>query len=532
MKPNVSEYIGYFRGIWGKLGINQRLSLVFVVLLLIGASVGLLMWAYRPSYDLLYSRLDQADAGLIIEQLRDRGIKYNLRDGGRSIYVPTEKVYDLRLDFASEGIPKGKGIGFEIFDKTSFGITDFVQHMNYIRAIQGEISRTISQIEEVVSSRVHIVIPETELFAENQKETTASIALSVKPGAVLSKEQINGIRYLTASAVEGLAPQNITIIDQYGNMLSKNADAADDGNLTANQLELQKNVELHLATKVQSMLEAVLGVDNAIVRVNADLNFEQIEVTEEKFDPESAVVRTEQITSEKSSGGSGMSAPSGTASNLEEKEDVQTGGTSSQSQKEVIKSTYEIDRKVQKIMQSVGDIKKLSAAVFIRKLKDADGNYVERDATELKQLEQIIQSAVGYDETRGDQVVVSESIFNKDAVSAGEKRMQEAQRWEFIITVVKNASVVILIVVVLVIFSGLIKKARIDEGLAVGPGQVAAAKPERRELSIDDLQEMHLPSGDVELRQKSNLYQKAISKVANENPDNIVSILKGWLSEK
>jgi flagellar M-ring protein FliF len=529
LKLNVSEYIGYFRGIWSKLGINQRISLVFIVLLILGASAGLLAWAYRPSYDLLYSRLDQADAGLIIEQLRDMNIKYMLRDGGRSIYVPTNKVYDLRLDFASEGIPKGKGVGFEIFDKTSFGITDFVQRMNYIRAIQGEISRTISQLEEVVSTRVHIVIPETELFSDNQKETTASIALSVKPGAVLSREQINGIRYLTASAVEGLDPQNITIIDQYGNILSKNSGAADELNLSANQLDLQKNVERHLATKAQSMLEAVLGINGAIVRVNADLNFEQIEVTEEKFDPESAVVRSEQITSEKSSGGISGGAPSGTASNLEQGKYDPVGGSSSQSQKEIIKSTYEIDRKVQKIIQSVGDIKKLSAAVFIRKLKDSNGNYVVRDANEMKQLEQIIQSALGYNEKRGDQVVVTEIVFNEEAMSSGEKRMQEAQRWEFIVSVIKNTSVVILIVVVLIIFSNLIKKARIDEG---STAMQISGRPEKKELEIEDLQEMHLPGVDVELRQKANLYQKAISKVANENPDNIVSILKGWLSEK
>lgn len=529
MKANLSQYIGYIRDMWSKLGVNQRISLVLIMLLLVGASVGLLMWAYRPSYDLLYSRLDQADAGLILEKLRDMNIKYTLRDGGRSIYVPTDKVYDLRLEFAGEGIPKAKGIGFEIFDKTNFGITDFVQRMNYIRAIQGEISRTISQLEEVVSARIHIVIPEAELFSDQQKETTASIALSVKPGAVLSKEQINGIRYLTASAVEGLEPRNITIIDQYGNMLSKNFDPGNASMLSANQLDLQKNVERYFGTKVQSMLEAVLGVNNAIVRVNAELNFEKIEVTEEKYDPESAVVRSEQISSEKSSGGPATGGPSGTPSNLEDGQKAQVTGNATQSQKETIKSTYEIDRKVQKVVQSVGDIKKLSAAVFIRKLKDSEGNPIARESSDLKQLEEIIKSAVGFDETRGDQVVVTETVFNDETVSSNELRLQEAQRWEFIITIVKNASVVILIIVLLIVFSNLIRKSRIDDSPATAQ---LVAQPEKKELGIEDLQEMHLPATDVELRQKANIYQKAISKVANENPDNIVSILKGWLAEK
>ncbi|MCB1196208.1 flagellar M-ring protein FliF [bacterium] len=528
MKPYLTEYIEYLRDIWGKLGINQRVSLGIIIAVIISVFAGLILWAKRPDFALLYSRLEQQDAAAIIERLRDENVPYSLKNGGSTVYVPSDRVYDLRLQFAGEGVPRSKGIGFEIFDKVNFGITDFVQRMNYIRAIQGEIGRTIAQIEEVVSARVHIVMPETELFEENQKHTTASIALTMRPGAVLDTQQINAIRYLTSTAVEGLDPKHITIIDQYGNMLSKIIGGSDSELLSDNQLSVKKNVEMYLATKVQSMLEGALGVNNAIVRVNAELNFEQIEVTEEKFNPESAVVRTEQISSEKSHGRSDSAGPAGTASNLDEEEERYSGGEENSNQKETVKNTYEIDRSIQKIIQTVGDIKRLSAAVFIRKNQDANGTLVDRDPQELNQLEDIIKNALGFNLKRNDSVVVKEIIFNETDKQSQQIELEKVKHREFIIMIVKNASVVVLIIVLLIVFGQLFKKTRIDEGsgkrLIKGvPGEV------EEDFSLEDLE---LPSGNLALRKKSMIYHNAITKIAQEHPDSIVQILKGWLTEK
>jgi len=502
-----------------------------------GVFIGVLFWAHRPQYALLFSKLEQSDASEIVEKLRDMKVPYQLKAGGRTVYVPTDKVYELRLEFAGEGIPQGKGIGFEIFDRTNFGITDFVQKMNYLRAVQGEIARTISDLEEVVSARVHIVIPQEELFTDKEKVATASIALTIKAGSVLDGEQINGIRFLTASAVEGLDHKNITIIDQYGNILSKNSDPNGNDMLTANQLELQKNVETYFSTKVQSMLEAVLGVNSAIVRVNADLNFEKIEITEEKFDPESAVVRTEHISSEKSSGKSGLGGVVGAAANINDQKDVSSEPSEeNQRQSETIKNTYEIDHKVQKVVQNVGDVKKLSAAIFIRKLTGADGKYIEREANEIKHIEDIIKSAVGFSEERGDNVVVKEIVFNDASIHAQETKLKEAQKWTYIMTAVRTLAVVTLIITVLVIFKNLVKKSRLDEG--GGAGLISGGSPENAKeeeienITLDDLTSSQLPLTELENRKKSSLYQQAISKIATEQPDNIVQILKSWLSEK
>jgi len=531
LKIYFEEYLTYFKDIWNKLGINQRISVVGFAVFITSLFVVLVLWSNRPDYSLLYSKLDQSDAAAIIEKLRDMKINYQLKDSGRVIYVPGDKVYELRLEFAAQGVPKSKGIGFEIFDKTNFGITDFVQKMNYIRAIQGEIARTISQLEEVADARVHIVIPNTELFEEDKKQTTASIALSMKPGAVLGNEQINGIRYLTACAVEGLDPKNITIIDQYGSILSKNTDSSSSENLNANQLDLKKNVERYFTNKVQSMLEEALGSNNAVVRVNAELNFEKIEVTEEKFNPESAVVRTEQITTEKSSGRSDKGLAAGTPANLDKKNksDQQLSGEESNQEKETIKNTYEIDRKVQKVVQTIGDVKKLSAAVFVRKNKDASGKYISRDPGDLKQLEEIIKNSIGFDANRNDSVVVQEIVFNGDAPVSNINSGNFGKK-ELIMTIVKNGSVLILAIAALVVFGSLIKKFKIEEESMA----LATKGNEQRELNEDDIDmsELQIAPGELEVRKRSLMYHKAITKVAQDSPDNIVQILKSWLQEK
>lgn len=526
MKPFLSDYLNYAKNIWSKLGINQRLSLIMLVIVLLGLMTGVYMWSSKPEFALLYSGVEQADASLILEKLRDSDIPYNLKKGGTSIYVPTDRVYDLRLELAGEGIPRGKGIGFEIFDKTNIGITDFVQRMNFVRAIQGEISRTISQLEEVASARVHIVLPEDELFTEDQKEPTASIAITLKPGAILSNEQVNGIRYLTASAVEGLEPNSITIIDQYGNILSKTNDSQSFDTLNSTQLELRKNLEQYLSTKVQSMLEGAMGLDNAIVRVSAELNFDKREVTQEQYNPESAVVRSEQISSEKSSGRSSATA-AGTPSNLGNEQ--ARPGDENQSQKETIKNTYEIDRKVQTIVQAGGEVEKLSVAVFIRKLQDAEGNHIDRDQQEMQQLEEIIRSAIGFDANRNDSVVVKEIVFQKNT-SNQQTQISSVQRKDFIMMLVKNLSAVVSIILLLITFLHLMKKSRIDDGRSKPVPHQALAPPETEEESA--FIDVQLPKVDMEMRQKSLMYHKAISKVANESPDHIVQILKSWLAEK
>ncbi len=264
-----------------------RNVLIGVVLLCsLGGFGGLIYWNSQPEYQVLFSNLSQEDAGEMVAKLKEKKVPFQLSAEGSSILVTKEQVYDTRLSLAAEGLPKGGGVGFEVFDRTNLGATDFVQKLNYQRALQGELSRTIRQIKEIEHARVHIVTPKESLFVEDQKRPTASVLIKTRSGMRLEASQVEGIVHLVASAVEGLDSGNITVVDTSGKILFKRNDATSIGQMTTNQLEYQRNIEEGLKKKVQGMLEEVLGLNKAIARVSADIDFQQIDITEETFDPE------------------------------------------------------------------------------------------------------------------------------------------------------------------------------------------------------------------------------------------------------
>ncbi|RPJ38569.1 MAG: flagellar M-ring protein FliF, partial [Deltaproteobacteria bacterium] len=288
---------------------KRRGLAVGIVLLASVATFGsLIYWNSTPDYQVLFSNLSQEDAGEMVAKLKEKKIPFELSPGGTSILVPKEKVYDVRLALTAEGLPKGGGVGFEVFDRTSLGTTDFVQKLNYQRAMQGELSRTIKQIKEVEQARVHIVTPKESLFVEEQKKPTASVFLKTRAGMSLSASQVEGIVHLVASAIEGLDPSHITVVDTSGRILSKRNDSSLIGQMTTNQLDYQRNLEEGYKRKIQGMLEEMLGLNKAIARVSADIDFQQVDITEERFDP-NGVVRSEQKNSERSSNNSGVRVP-------------------------------------------------------------------------------------------------------------------------------------------------------------------------------------------------------------------------------
>ncbi|MBI5213987.1 MAG: flagellar M-ring protein FliF [Nitrospirae bacterium] len=309
--------------------LKRKLSLVFVILLSVALMSGIMLWSQRLDFQVLYSNLGQEDAGQVVTKLKEMKIPYKVE--GNIIYVPSNRVYELRLELAAQGIPQGGGVGFEIFDKTQIGVTEFVQRLNYIRAIQGELTRTIRQLSEVEQARVHIAIPERTIFTEKEEKPTASIVLKLRAGRVLNQGQIGGIVHLVSSSVEGLQPQNITVIDNMGNLLSM--PAAGDAVADSKQLEYQKSVDKEYESKLQSMLEGIVGRGKAIIRVATKINFTQIERTEEKFDPDTIAVKNEQRTQEKSIGASTGGVP-GVLSNQPGQQPAQTGGSSPLSQRQ------------------------------------------------------------------------------------------------------------------------------------------------------------------------------------------------------
>ncbi len=389
-----------FSNLWKGFSVlppARKMTVLAVAVATMACIWGLVYWANQADYKVLFSNLSTEDASGIVSKLQEKKIPYELSGGGNTISVPSGRVTEVRLEMASLGLPQGGGVGFEIFDQKNLGATEFEQQLNYRRALQGELARTIRGLDEIEQCRVHLALPRESLFVEDQKKPTASVTLKLKGGRSLRSDQIEGIGHLVASGVEGLSPADVMIVDSKGNILSRKQDDSRLGKMTASQVEYQNNIEKNLSSRVQSMLEKIVGQGKAVVRVAADLDFRIIEKTEEVFDPEEPVVRSTQRQTEK------ITPPAGApgAKSAEEKLD------------EVI--NFEINKTVSRTVMPVGDIRKLSIAVLV------DGNYVKddkgvetyqsREKKEMDSIEELVKKSAGVNLTRGDQVVVTNMAF-------------------------------------------------------------------------------------------------------------------------
>jgi flagellar M-ring protein FliF len=324
------------RQIWERLTLNQRLLMGTIGGAFVLAVVLFMSWARQPDYTVLYANVAPEDAGEIVDQLQSQGIPHKLSDGGRTILVPSKHVYESRLDLAVQGLPESGSVGYEIFDRTGLGVTDFVQRLNYQRALEGEIGRSIQSLNEVRSARVHIVLPEESLFVADQKEATASVVLRLRGS--LSQGQVSGITRLVAASVEGLLPVNVTVVDTFGNLLSRPNEGDSFAAVSSRQHELKTQVEGHLRQKVTTMLEGVLGRGKVVAQIDADLDFERIERTVESYDSDTPAVRSEQRIK---------------------------GSEEEGAKSENILTNYELSKTLEHIVSPVGGIQKLTAAVLV-----------------------------------------------------------------------------------------------------------------------------------------------------------------------
>jgi len=508
-----------------EFSMSQWLALAIGLSLLVGAVAGVVLWTTRPDYQVLFSRLDPEDAARIVEILKQDKIPYELQANGTAVLVPHDKVYDLRLRLASSGIPRGGGVGFEIFDTNSLGTTEFVQKLNYQRALQGELSRTISQFDSVSQARVHIVTPKESLFIDQTKPATASVVLRLRPGKKLAKQQIDGVVHLVASSVEGLDPQNITVVDMDGGVLYRGHGGTSDIALTSSQLEYQHSLQTNLEKRIQEMLERVVGEGRAVARVTAEVDYRRINISEERFDPDSAVIRSEQRQSESSSGGTTMpeGAPEDKYNFNENAATTMVSNTSAQKQNEV--TNYEVSRTSKQIIGATGDIKRLSAAVIVdgtyESQKGADGKakqvFVPRTQEEMKHLEELVKKAIGFDANRGDQVEVINLAFaehpdqfpGSEGVGSSWLKMVEP----FLSPALK---VVVAVLVFLFVVRPLLRWLGQIRGIP-GMGR-SGESPELEHLTPES--RAALPP------------RQQVMYLARKDPEKTAELIKGWLNEE
>jgi len=491
--------------LWKQLGMNQRVSLIVAALAVGGGMIGLVMWSHRPDYQLLYGHLGDKDAAAIISYLESSNIPHEVTAGGTAVEVPSDQVYKLRMDLAGKGLPGGDGVGFEIFDKGQFGLSDFVQRTNYLRAVQGELGRTITQLQGVRAARVMIVQPENRLLMTDQSvKSTASVFVDLGGGR-LDPEQVNAIRHLVANSVQGLQADEVAVVDNHGRTLSEDLKTDPSLGTASSQMKYKAQVEDYLSKKVESMLAAVIGAGNAVVRVSADIETEATTRTEEKFDPDGQVVRNQTTTDNKSNSteSHGGAAAVGVGANVPDKAqgtpDTTTHPTTSTEQEvQNHTTTYEINRTLTNITRSPGTIRSLTAAVFIAPRADEKGVAIKRTDEELTALKQVVINALGVKpavgETVDSLVTLREMAFAVEPVSQDIKAIAAQNRWSSYLDEASHWGAIAGAAVVLLIFLRLLSKQKPEpipvEILTLPPELAARAMPSGGRITPDMVNEL------------------------------------------
>jgi flagellar M-ring protein FliF len=534
MNPNAAKIGRQLQEIWKQLGTSQRVSVVMATGVLAAAIIAVAWWSSRADYGLLYGRLADGEAAKVIAALDDAKVPYRIGGGGSSVLVPTDKIHLMRMQLAGKGIPRsGDGVGFEIFDKPNFGISDFVQRANYIRAMQGELARTIAQIDEVESARVMVVLPENRLLIDKDKHPTASVFIRLRASGQLAPQAINSIRFLVANSVEGLKPNFVSVVDNKGNVLSENVENDSLIGLTATQLDARRNLEQYLAKKTEGMLEKVLGPGQAIVRVSAEINFDTTQRTEEKFDPDGQVLRTqtkdestEDSTTASNNDAVGVSANTPSPSNTTNQ--ASAPATTTRNKKITGTTEYDVSRSTSTLLQSAGGIKRLSAAVTIAAHVEGVGaarKVVNRTPEDVEKLRRIVSNVLGADTVRGDQITVEELAFNDQLATEVTHTLETQERRDFWWTLAHNLAYPALAIGMLLVFLRLFKRTVKDDipiGVPVGRlslhggnGNGNGHRPVYADRSGEASPEV--------------ITAEVLNQLIKENPQNMTQAIRAWL---
>ncbi|MFQ6757155.1 MAG: flagellar M-ring protein FliF [Deltaproteobacteria bacterium] len=520
------------------LSMTQKILGLVVIAVVVGGLLTLTTTGKETSYKVLFSGMNQEDAGEVVAKLKEQRIPYKLSEDGAAILVPATQVYEVRLSLAGEGLPRGGGVGFEIFNETSFGQTDFVQRLNYQRALQGELARTIRNFQQVTEARVHIATPKESVFIEDEKPPTASVSVKLRGREKLNQHEIQSIVNLVASAVPGLTTENITLVDTAGRLLYRKQ-AEGEGILTGNQLEYQIKIEDTMRQKVETMLEEVVGVNRARARVTAEIDFNKVERTEEIFDPEAQVVRSEQMLTENDQRGGanpeGIPGVKGELATFAEEGEAGAGSGAGYNRNNVTRN-YEISKQTKHTQDKGGAVKRLSIAVMVdgsyEKSVDKDGKtslkYQPRSPEEMQNLDKLVKNAIGYNEERGDQVEVASLPFALSSVPEPEPDPME--KWRAMTEWLAMPLVYLLVAVLVILFVvkpflKLLASKQLESragGIAPragghGPAIGGIAAEEEEDLSL-------APRGLTD--------QERIYRLAQSDPDRAADLVRRWLREE
>lgn len=546
--------------LWEGLNNSQRAIFVGGAGVLVALLVVFVAISGGEGKATLFSGLEESDAAAIVSSLSDEGIEFEIADGGRTIRVPAEIVLEERLRLAQAGIPSGGTVGFEFFDEVSFTITDLTQRVNFQRALEGELVRTITSMDAVRTARVHLVLPRQSLFAEQQAPTTASVVLNVNPGRALSIEQVSGIRTLVAASVENLDAEGVVIIDSSGNVLTLDLDAGDIFGVAvgASQLEVQRDFEIERAREIQRFVQSVVGPNKAAVSVRAEFNFDSTETFTETFTPTTAydegIARSQQSVTETFTGPASQTPGGvpGVTTNLPGGESAETGAEStdaaSYARSETV-TNFDITRSEQRVVSAPGTLSRLSISVFIDE---------SIDAAAVDSIRSVLATQI--DESRGDLLSVQQVAFDTTAAEEALRQLEaaesQARLTQFItigVVVIVAGSMLFFLFRLTRAIRGAVVPPKIEvpelAGVAEGLLLPEGADPGARALLVEEMrargEDRDLPPGFDELDELPDLEQEELEQmlrerdrmrqrlttIAKERPDEVVRLLETWLAQ-
>lgn len=512
---------------------NRRLILATAGILMMLGFISLAFWSAKPQYRLLYGGMDDKESAHVVESLQKAHIPYQLQGSG-NVMVPADQLYTARIKLAGEGITPTNGVGFELFDKAdNFGLSEFAQKVNYQRALQGELARTIEVIPQVSSARVQLVMPKDSAFADRQRKASASVMLQLVGDQQLPAQTVQAIQNLVAAGVPDLAPKQVTVVDSAGNLLSSDKDSNSLGSGRTLQ-DYQANLERRMEKRLTTMLEQVVGVGQAVVRVTAQLNREEMDQQKESYNPDEQVVRSQRVDTESRTNNGGSAPPVGVpgiASNTpganpatSGKKSKSASGPTDQATHTERVTNYEISSTHEHVIVPSGGVKRLSVAVIVgghTNTVNGKPQFVPRSKQELASIQSLVQRAIGYDEDRGDTVDVQSMPLVDIHNPADAKALTDAQNRAFYLQVARyGLAGLALVLIALFILRPLAKRL-------TNP-TVRAPKPEVPEFS-DGMAAVAaaLPNASVQHLE----FQSPAKKLAEANPDQTALILQQWMRE-
>ncbi|OJT43107.1 flagellar basal-body MS-ring/collar protein FliF [Serratia plymuthica] len=551
------------QALWDRLRANPKIPLLIAASAAIAIVVALLLWAKSPDYRVLYSNLNDRDGGAIVTQLTQMNIPYRFAENGAALMIPADKVHETRLRLAQQGLPKGGAVGFELLDQEKFGISQFSEQINYQRALEGELSRTIESLGPVQNARVHLALPKPSLFVREQKSPSASVTLTLQPGRALDDGQINAIVYMVSSSVAGLPPGNVTVVDQAGRLLTQSDGAGRD--LNAAQLKYANEVENRYQRRIEAILAPMVGNANVHAQVTAQIDFATREQTDEEYQPNQlpnqAAVRSQQMSQSEQLGGPQVggvpgalsnqpSAPAtapietaktnaaagnnanGAKPNAAATRSTAANGSGPQNTRRDETTNYEVDRTIRHTQQKAGTVQRLSVAVVVNyRGVDKDGKPLPMSKEQLAQIESLVRESMGFSSSRGDTLNVVNTPFTDTEVTGGELPFWQTQN--FIDRLFDAGRYLLVLLAAWLLWRKLVRP-QLQNRQAVQQAALAAAnapmaKPADNNKPSNEELAQHRKS---QQRVSAEVQSQRIRDLADKDPRVVALVIRQWMSNE